>query len=69
MSVITTPQWRLLLLHHILELVQAENAIAVGVVLGEDFFSRVIFDIFGACSLLLPLLLLILPAFLKYEVV
>ena len=54
---------RLLLFHHVLELVQAENAIAIRVVLGEDFLSRVLFD---TCSLLflrilfLPLILLAL---------
>ena len=59
---------RWLLLHHVLELVQAENAVAVRVVLGEDFIPRVLFVIFDSCGLL-HLLLLILLALFENEVV
>ena len=63
------PEMRLLLFHHVLELVQAENAIAIRVVLGEDFLSWVLFV---TCSLLLLRILflpLILLALFENEVV
>ena len=72
MTVVTIPQSRWLLLHHVLELVQAQNAIAVGVVLGEYFLPRVLFVIFATCSLLhlwILFLILILLAFFENEVV